>query len=153
MAIESFEYLVSTSPLVVRRQVRWGDCDPAGVVYTGKFTEYVLSCVNYFYAAIAGDISYSQWRSDLGIDTPCKALSFEFHRALWPDEWFEMHGVVSDIRTHSYDFRVDARLSSGERVFTATFSPVCIRREIRERAKIPDVLREALDSFRVKTDP
>ena len=33
--IDSYESVVSRTPLVVRRRVRWADCDPAGVVYTG----------------------------------------------------------------------------------------------------------------------
>ena len=32
--IVPIEYLVSERPLRVRRRVRWGECDPAGVAYT-----------------------------------------------------------------------------------------------------------------------
>jgi 4-hydroxybenzoyl-CoA thioesterase len=147
MKSETFEHVVSRTPLVIHRRVRWGECDPAGVVYTGKFSDYVLSCVNYFYDVIAGDITYGEWRRQLDIDTPCKALTFEFHRALWPDEWFEMHVRVSAIRTHSYDLRIEARLPTGEKVFSATFSPICIHRDRRERAPIPEALRLALVSM------
>ena len=53
MTITSYEHVVSRVPFVVRRKVRWSDCDPAGVVFTGKFAEYVLDFVTLFYAEMA----------------------------------------------------------------------------------------------------
>ena len=43
---DSVEHVVSTHPFTVRRRIRWGDCDPAGVVYTGRFVEYLLGAVD-----------------------------------------------------------------------------------------------------------
>ena len=48
------EYVLSERPFVVRRTVRWGDCDPAGVVYTGRFTDYLLGAVGLFTDHLAG---------------------------------------------------------------------------------------------------
>ena len=50
-AMTSTEYIVSELPLVVRRRVKWGECDPAGVVYTVSFSEYVISAAELFYGA------------------------------------------------------------------------------------------------------
>ena len=33
------EAVVHTAPVTVRRRVKWSDCDPAGVVYTGTEDE------------------------------------------------------------------------------------------------------------------
>src|SRR5439155_20898499 len=38
----STEQVIGTTPVVIRRRVKWGDCDPAGVVYTVTFGEYVI---------------------------------------------------------------------------------------------------------------
>lgn len=38
----STEHVLSQLPFVVRRRVKWGECDPAGVVYTVTFSEYVI---------------------------------------------------------------------------------------------------------------
>ncbi len=35
------EAVLADTPFVVRRRVKWGECDPAGVVYTPSFSEYV----------------------------------------------------------------------------------------------------------------
>jgi acyl-CoA thioesterase FadM len=145
--IDSYESVVSRRPFVVRRRVRWSDCDPAGVVYTGKFTDYVLHAVNLFY----GELSQGhapEWRQELGVDTPCKGMAFEFHRALWPEEEFELLLDVPQIREHGYDIRIEATQPGGVRIFSARFSPICIRRDARVRAPMPPALIAALEPFR-----
>jgi len=144
--INSFESVLSRQPFIVRRQVRWSDCDPAGLVYTGKFSEYVLSTINLFYVELAQG-SYGAWIKALEVDTPCKGLEFSFHGALRPDDEFQTRCTVTTIRTHSYDIQLEASQADGRRVFSARFSPVCIRRDERIRAPIPVALRQRLESF------
>ncbi|WP_213957988.1 MULTISPECIES: thioesterase family protein [unclassified Variovorax] len=147
--IDSYESVVSRRPFVVRRRVRWSDCDPAGVVYTGKFTEYVLNAAALFASELAqGDPA--AWRQALGVDTPCKGMALEFHRVLWPEEEFEMLLDVPEVREHGYDLRIEA-VQAGTRIFSARFSPICIRRDARVRAPVPPALLDALAPFRTHT--
>ena len=81
---DSVEHVVSTHPFTVRRRIRWGDCDPAGVVYTGRFVEYLLGAVDLFSRHAFGGLR-SAFVNGLGVDTPCKGLSLDFHVALAPD--------------------------------------------------------------------
>ncbi|MES2910127.1 MAG: acyl-CoA thioesterase [Pseudomonadota bacterium] len=145
--IASYEGLISSEPLVVMKRVRWADCDPAGVVYTGKFTEYLLTAVQYLFDELGGG-DYFKWVHELNVDTPCKGLDMEFHGALWPGDEFEMHCTVSAIREHSYDIRVEASQKDGRRIFTGRFSPICISREVRKRAPIPQAMLDALQKFK-----
>ena len=147
--IASYEGVVSREPLVVMKRVRWADCDPAGVVYTGKFSEYLLLAVNYFFDELGGG-NYSRWVKTLQVDTPCKGIDLEFHGALWPEDEFEMRCTVAEIREHSYDLRVEAAQKDGRRIFTGRFSPICISQEVRKRTAIPDEMRLALERFRPK---
>lgn len=144
---KSYEALTSSLPLVVTKRVRWADCDPAGVVYTGKLNEYMLIAVNYFFDEL-GNGNYFQWIKNLDVDTPCKGLDMEFHGALWPEDEFEMHCTVSAIREHSYDIRTEAIQKDGRRIFTGRFSPICISRQVRQRAPIPQDMLDALQKFR-----
>jgi acyl-CoA thioesterase FadM len=139
-----YERLLSRQPLVVQKRVRWSDCDPAGVVYTGKFTEYLLAMMNHVFDTLAGDQRYFDWLMELGVDTPCKGLEMEFHGALWPDDVFEMHATVQAIRHSSFDVRVEARQADGRRIFSGRFSPICISREVRQRVAIPPRMLDAL---------
>jgi acyl-CoA thioester hydrolase len=44
----STEHVLRTLPFTVRRRVKWGECDPAKVVYTVTFSEYVISVAELF---------------------------------------------------------------------------------------------------------
>lgn len=145
-ASSSFESVLTRQPFVVRRRVKWSDCDPAGVVYTGKFPEYVLSAVNLFYSELAQG-SYREWIRGMAVDTPCKGLEFDFHGALWPDDEFLIHCTVPAIRNHSYDIRLEATQADGRRIFTSRVSPICIGPEKRAGVAIPQAMRERLECF------
>ena len=144
--VSTYEHVVSRHPLVVRKRVRWADCDPAGVVYTGKFTEYLLIASSYFFAEL-GEGRYFEWLKALAVDTPCKGMDLTFHGALWPEDEFDMHCTVSNIREHSYDIHVEATQADGRRIFTGRFSPICISREVRQRVPIPAAMLAQLQRF------
>lgn len=150
--IDSYESVVSRQPFIVRRRVRWSDCDPAGVVFTGKFTEYVLNAVNLFYSEMSQGRGAS-WRKTLGVDTPCKGMALEFHRALWPEEEFEIAIHVGEVREHGYDIELEATQIGGIRIFSARFSPICIRTDARVRASIPAEMLLALKPFLRSSSP
>jgi 4-hydroxybenzoyl-CoA thioesterase len=145
VSVDGLAYVSSRRPFVVHRRVRWGDCDPAGVVYTGRFPEYVLDAVSLFFRDLGGE-PWHLYAERIGVDTPCKALSFEFSHALWPEDEFDMSVSVAAIRTRSFDLGVSARRADGIIAFTATFSPVCISRTERRAVAIPEALRRALES-------
>ncbi len=142
----SYEFVASREPFVVEKRVRWSDCDPAGVVFTGKFAEYMLLAANYLFDDMGGG-RYFEWLKELGVDTPCKGLEMEFHGAVWPEDRFNMHCTVSAIRESSYDITVEAAQADGRRIFTGRFSPICISREVRKRAPIPPAMLEQLRRF------
>ncbi|MBP0624841.1 acyl-CoA thioesterase [Cupriavidus consociatus] len=143
--IRATEYVLSEQPFVVRRTVRWGDCDPAGVVYTGRFTDYLLGAVGLFSEHISGGAGRSGTQH--GVGTPCKAMRFEFIGTLWPDDVIDIECWIEAIRTRSYDIRCMARRPDGSAVFDATFSPICVRLDERVGTPIPDSLRAALSAF------
>ena len=113
-------------PLVVRRRVKWGECDPAGFVYTVTFGEYVFSAAELFYGALFGTTP-QRYKHQEGFGTPTRALSFDFRRSLQPDEEFEMIVVVADIRSRTFVLDITGRTLQDEIVFVAHMTPVCVR--------------------------
>lgn len=141
------ELVVSTQPFMVRRRVKWGECDPAGVVYTPVFAEYVISIAELFYAELLGK-SPQQAKEAYGFGTPTRALSFDFQASLRPDQEFDVLVEVSEIRTRSYVLTLTGRDQTGQVIFIATHIPVCVRRDIRQSIDIPDVFRTALTKYK-----
>jgi len=146
---ESFEVVVSDKPFVVRRTVKWSDCDPARVVFTGKFTEYMMGAVAHFMRSIrraAGTLPPGQ-----DVSTPCKHLSQTFHISLVPDDVIDITVSLKAMREHSFDLLVQARAPDGGLVFEGQFSPICVETEVRRRTPIPAWLRAGLSAHQAPT--
>jgi acyl-CoA thioester hydrolase len=84
---------------------------------------------------------------ELGLGTPMKAMHFEFHKSLWPDQAFFMEVYVVALRTRSFDLKVVGKDDTGAACFNAVLSPVCINAAVRSSVPIPDVLRQRLEEY------
>ncbi|RZL95683.1 MAG: thioesterase [Variovorax sp.] len=141
------EWVLSQLPLVIRRRVKWGECDPAGVVYTVTFSEYVISAAELFYGALF-DTTPQRAKREQGFGTPSRALSFDFQCSLRPDDEFDMTVTVADIHSRTYVLDITGRTPQGEVVFVAKLTPVCVARDERRSIEIPDSFRQALQRYR-----
>ena len=152
MTVDSYEFVLARQPFVVRHRVRWSDCDPAGVVFTGKFSEYLLGAVNLFMAELGGG-DYAKWIETLDVDTPCKGLALTFHSALWPEDDCVLACAIGVVRESSFDITVEATRAldsrnPGRAVFSGVFSPICISRSVRKKTPIPQGLLDGLAPYR-----
>ena len=146
-AIERREEVISRAPFRVRRVARWSECDPAGVVYTGNFTEYVLSAVHLFRRQVL-EGSWREIKESAGVDTPAKAISMVFNGSLWPDDVFDVEVGIGEIRNRTFDFVATAtRIDNGSSVFNATLTAICVTAADRRiAAPIPAPLRQRLEA-------
>lgn len=145
------EQVLSERPLVVRRRVKWGDCDPAGVVYTPTFSEYVISAAELFYGALF-NTTPQRAKHEQGFGTPSRALAFDFRRSLRPDDEFDMTVTVAGIHSRTYVLDVTGRTLEGEVIFVATLTPVCVARDERRSIEIPPAFRQALEGYQAACD-
>ncbi|HCN70762.1 MAG TPA: thioesterase [Pusillimonas sp.] len=139
----STEHVVCELPFTVRRTVKWGQCDPAGVVYTVVFAEYVISTAELFYGSLFGQ-GPQQAKDEYQFGTPTRGLTFDFRKSLRPDDLFDTEVRVGRIGTSTYQLLMHARDMEGDTVFTACLTPICIVRGQRESISIPEHFKEKL---------
>ncbi len=147
--IDYSERMISTQPVVVRRRVKFGECDPAGVVYTPVFSEYTLSTYHWFLSVMLGGPMFGEIKR-IGIDSPIKALTFEFRNMLVTEQVFDMTCKVTDIRTRTFDLEITGRSTTQtpHDIFVAKLTPIILSREERRSIEIPRELREKLEAYR-----
>ncbi len=138
---EAVEIVVAHQPFTVRRTVRWMDCDPAGVAFTGRFTEYLIGAVMHFYRHIGWGPG-AQGEGNVGL--PCKHMALTFHISLPPDATVDIVIRVGAIRDRSFDLLAHAYLPDGRLAFEGVFAPICIEPQARSSVPIPQPLRESL---------
>lgn len=147
---EATERLVSRAPVRVRRRVLWGECDPAQVVYTPRFTDYAVSAAGWFFRTIVNVEQPDLNALDIG--TPMKAMSFEFHHVLRPDDLFDMTVVVRDLRTRSLEIGIEATGPGSRPIFGARLFPIMIDRRSFTSVAIPEVVRARVERYRALCD-
>ena len=142
----STEHVLTTTPFVVRRRVKWGECDPAGVTYTVWFSEYVISAAELFYGFLF-DGSSQPTKDQYNFQTPTRALTFDFRSRLRPDDQFDMTVHVMAIRSRSYDLQIYGRTLTADDVFIAKLSPICALRGLGRAIPIPPPFRLRLEEY------
>lgn len=153
----SFHYLtdsiVSERPFTVRRRVKWGDTDTAGVVYTPRFSDFVVEVSEMFNAWMLGGSPVLK-RAEHGFDTPMKALGFEFNRPLRADDEVDITVRVLDLRTRTYDLAIEGWTRAGENVFRSRLTPITLAGIADRRSiPIPEFFRAKLEAYRAENPP
>ena len=146
MEMDANERLVSRTPFIVRKRVLWGECDPAGVVYSPRFGDYLALSVGWFTRAILE--GPHRRLTEEGIGLPMKSMSMVFHRVLRPEEVFDMAVRVGEIRTRTFDVHVSACGDDGALRFEGRMSPILVRSGAFETLTIPGWMRGVLERHR-----
>jgi acyl-CoA thioesterase FadM len=145
------EFVVHRDPFTVRRRVRWSDCDPAGVVYAGNFTEYLLSATDLFKQnlKVGGRIMTADHRE---YHTPGKALSLVYLSPLWPDDVFDIAVYAGRVGTRTSDvLALASRVDDQSPVFMGRMTSIYVSRaDRRQTVAIPDEVREIFGAYQVR---
>lgn len=147
------EEVIALAPLTVRRTVRWSECDPAGVVYAGKYPDYMINAMDQFRTHVA--------KTPLGrgprraYDTPGKALSMVFLSPLWPGDVFDMAVFLDGVGGTTVHMTIAAtRADNGAPVFAGRLSSIRVDAADRMRAvPVTPEERAQLEDYTARCGP
>ncbi|MCE8024126.1 acyl-CoA thioesterase [Billgrantia aerodenitrificans] len=145
----TMETVVGDTPLIIRRVVRWGDCDPAGIVYTPRFLDYTISAHEAFISLMLGGPLHST-KASLGVSFPVRGVELDFRSPLPVDTPFDMEVRVGEIRSRTFDLHVTARRVAavpGPVAFLARVSPVTVDGASWTAVPLPDALRVRIAAY------
>ena len=151
-ADEPMQYVRSRRPFVLRQTVKWSDCDPAGVVYTGRFVEYVTTAFRAFLAEVLGG-NIEAYVARYAVDFPAKAISFVFDSSLRPEDKFDVEVRVAGIRNTTFECEFVGMQTDGAPCFTARMTTICVVPVERRAIRVPDALRHKLEPYLAGTVP
>lgn len=146
----------SSSPYFsTTRAVLFGDCDPAGAIYTPRAGHFVVEALLEFYAALLGGPA-ARTMASIGILPPAKALNIEFSAPLTYDDQLTMTVTQASVGSTSFTCTVDAIRQDGVIAFRGTLTQVCISaalpegRTRRAPVEVPERLRNALVTYQAR---
>jgi acyl-CoA thioesterase FadM len=141
--IQRLSQAQSVMPFITTRTVLFGDCDPAGIVYTPRIAYFVIEAIHEFLSHRLGGEGLRKLFA-MGILPPARAFSVEFLSPMTWDEVIDIEVRSEAPGTTSFGFTVEGRQASGEVTFCATMTQVCIDPESKQPIALPDALRQAL---------
>ncbi|WP_068825758.1 acyl-CoA thioesterase [Pseudomonas sp. BMS12] len=132
-------------PFITTRTVLFGDCDPAGIVYTPRIAYFAIEAVHEFLSHRLGGEGLRKVFA-MGILPPARALSIEFVSPMTWDEVISIEVRSEPPGATSFCFAVEGRQASGEVTFRASMTQVSICPESKQPTALPAALRQALSN-------
>lgn len=130
------------APFSAERLVRWGDCDPAGVIYTPGVLHFALESIEEFLIAWI-DGGWGKLLYDRGMGQPTVHTDIDFLRPIRVEDRLRVRVLIEKVGGASVHYKVEAFVD-GEAdpyfrvnhvscyVDNASFKPVPIPPEFRE---------------------
>ena len=129
------------------RTVLFGDCDPAGFIYTPRIAHYVVEALLEFQSHILGAPAARAILA-LGVLPPARELNIEFLAPLTFDDTIDISASVAELGDTSFTCELEAKRQDGQIAFRARLTQVCVSPETKRPAPLPDQLRHALSVHR-----
>jgi 4-hydroxybenzoyl-CoA thioesterase len=132
-------------PFKTRIEVRFGDCDPAGLVYYPVLFHYCHAAMEEFFAARCG-VAYARLVAEERVGFPTVNARAEFFAPLVYGDEAEVEVWVSNVGRSSatFEYRL-RRASDGLLCASATLVQVAMSLDTRRAVPIPAHLREAFE--------
>ena len=125
------------------RKVLFGDCDPAGILYTPRIANYLVEASLAFLTARLGAPA-ERTMFDIDISLPARALKMDFLRSMTWDDIVRVGVDVAELRSRSFTLAIHGRNENDESAFEGQLTMVCISTKTRKAVSIPDRLRSVL---------
>lgn len=125
---------------VVTRTVKWGECDPAGIIYTPRALDWVTEAVEEWFRDVGG-IHWMTFRNR-GHGAPTVHASLDFLKPMPPNMTFDIIVLVEKVGASSLTFRVVVEDADGARYIGARFVSVIMDFGTGRAMPMPEELRQ-----------
>ncbi len=132
-------------PFSARIPVRFGDCDPAGLVYYPALFHYCHAAMEEFFAARCG-VAYARLVAERRLGFPTVNVRAEFFAPFVYGDEAEVEVWVSAVGRTSATFEYRLRRASDMKLCaSATHVQVAMSLDERRSVPVPDDLRRAFE--------
>jgi len=131
-----------------KRVVLFGDCDPAGAVYTPRIAHYVVEADLEFLTHALGSPA-ERSLMEQAILPPARALNLEFLSPMVWDDEITVSVSVLGLGQHSFTLQFAGRNQHDIETFRGTITHVCVSSQTKRPIDLPPVLRDCLASHSV----
>lgn len=130
---------------VQTHRVSWGDCDPAGILYTPRVFDYCTKALEGWYRDVLGSSWYEMIKSGTG--SPMVHVECDFIRPMAADLDLEVSVRIERLGSSSISFLIDGHGPGGEAHFRAKYVACLTDFKTAKAIPIPPALRERAEAY------
>jgi len=132
----------------IHRVINWGDCDPAGMIYTPRVLDYACQTVDAWFLE---ELNASWWQlksSGKGLGLPTVHATCEFISILRPDQSLKLSLCIREIGNSSIVFEVEGIALDDRLAFRVRLVSCAIETVKYRPTRIPAWMREKLEAYK-----
>lgn len=114
--------------LTIERSVAFGDCDPAGIVYTPRVLDYCLESIDQWWRKILDGRGWYELTSDHNRGTPFVNVKIDFSAPITPRGVLVLTVSVAKLGRTSITFDVSG-VQSGRTCFHGSLTSVIVNKD------------------------
>jgi YbgC/YbaW family acyl-CoA thioester hydrolase len=141
------ERILSLNPFIVRRRIAFRDCDPAGIVYTPRYLDPIVTSVVELFMGEVGALFAHRAAELEGIGFPAKALDFVFHHPSKVGDLIDIEIFVSNIGNKTFQLTAIAKNLERKVLFDARLTSICILSSEFKAISLPEYLIDKLKPY------
>ena len=130
------------TPFIHRIRVRWADCDPASIAYTGQIPRFALEAIEAWWEHHIG-LDWYALNLDRNIGTPFVHMTLDFRSPVTPRHILECEVSLARLGSRSIAHRVMAR-QDGALCFEGEFVAVFVDAGAMKPRKPPADILQAI---------
>lgn len=127
-----------------RRQIRFADVDPAGIVFYPRYFEMINATVEDWFEHIGYGFADMIRRDGYGV--PLATIEVDFKRPSELDDWLDFTLEVKALGSSSIQVDITARCGEEIRLIARPVL-VFVKTEATRPVRIPDALREKIEHY------
>ena len=140
-----------TRPYSLTRTVKWGDCDPAGIVYTPKVLDYAMEILEAWYREVVG-VSWLRLNREMGMGAPTVRAELDFLDAPYPDQEIVTRLRVESLGRSSITIVVTGRDTGDRDIFRAKLISCFVSKPAFKPTAIPGEFRDRIVAYQKACD-
>jgi acyl-CoA thioester hydrolase len=133
----------AVTPFVHTLRVRYGECDPQGIVFNANYLAYADVCLTEMWREAIGGW---QVMVDRGVDAVVAEANLKFRTPARNDDLLDLQMRVAKLGETSITTEVEMRRDR-EVLIEASLRHVCVDATTFQKTAIPEWLREGLSRF------
>ncbi len=136
----------NSSAFNLTRKVKWGDCDPAGIIYTPRVLDYAMETLEAWNREVLG-ITWIKLNREMSLGMPTVRAEMDFLDAPGPDDDVVTELRIDRVGRSSITFGITGRYDDGRELFRVKVTSCLISRPAFKPTPIPEGILERIRDY------